>query len=171
MQRATKYFAPTSRWEACNYSHFRPPKPCTNYPRVLSSWRRRTRAISRPSTRTTAAPSFTCRGRPWQMTLPALDCGICTPTQVISRECVRVFGFNACVSHLGAVVRSSLAITEYGISNTQDERPDGGRKMVRCDSGSRYHSLALRAWCFPRSSVSRDPKLRSPALRSGTRTS
>jgi hypothetical protein len=26
--------------------------------------------------------------------------------------------------------RSSLAITEFGISNTQDERPDGGRKMV-----------------------------------------
>jgi hypothetical protein len=28
------------------------------------------------------------------------------------------------------VVRSSLAITEFGISNTQEERPDGGRKMV-----------------------------------------
>ncbi len=44
------------------------------------------------------------------------------------------YGFGVlfkCVSRCDAVVRSSLAITEYGISNTQEERPDGGRKMVR----------------------------------------
>ncbi len=59
-------------------------------------------------------------------------------------ECSRMragLGFYLCVSHGRSVVRSSLAITEYGISNTQDERPDGGRKMVRLRAAL---TLALR---------------------------
>jgi hypothetical protein len=73
---------------------------------------------------------------PLQMSLCTLACGIRMQTLMSARIRLRFIRsqFSLCFVRLmrsrTAVVRSSLAITEYGISNTQEERPDGGRKMV-----------------------------------------
>jgi hypothetical protein len=82
-------------------------------------------------TQMTGVLSPTWRRRPLQL---ALDSGIQVQVQVIPLELSlpnQCFNSNhrSCGSEYPPV-RSSLAITEYGISNTRTERLEGGRKMV-----------------------------------------